>query len=211
MQCGAGVATKYGQLGLGQPDVMMVGNGETPATVGAIAVGGTAQQITAGGFHTCALLEDGEVRCWGDNRSGQLGIASRDTIGDDEAPGQLAAIDLGGDPDSRVIQLAAGNAHTCALVNTGAVQCWGAGNDGQLGLGTTDSIGDDEHPAEAGDVLLGGRAIAIAAGGDHSCAMREDRSIVCWGSGQHGQLGYGNTDSVGDDELPVSAAPVPTW
>ena len=200
-----------GQLGLGQPDVTMVGDDEIPAVVSTIAVGGAVQQIATGSFHTCVLLEGGDVRCWGRNQSGQLGLANRDTVGDDEAPTQVAAIDVGGESGSRVIQLAAGDAHTCALVSTGSVRCWGEGNDGRLGLGNTDSIGDDEHPATVDDVQLGGRAIAIAIGGAHSCAMLEDRSIVCWGSGRDGRLGHGNTDSIGDDESPESAGPVPAW
>ena len=139
------------------------------------------------------------------------GTASTGAVGDDEEPVQVPSIELGGEPRARVVQIDAGDAHTCVLLDTGVVRCWGAGGDGRLGQGDTRSIGDDEHPASAADIDLGGWAVAIAVGSMHSCAMLEDMNVMCWGSGQDGRLGLGNIDSVGDDEVPAAVGPVPTW
>lgn len=198
-------SNEHGQLGMGAPGVMKVGDDEPPAMVGDIHVGGLVRQIAVGQFHSCALLESGDVRCWGRNDAGQLGLASTETVGDDEEPGQVAVIELGGTAK----QVTAGDAHTCALLDGGAVRCWGAGDDGRLGYGASETIGDDEDPARAGEVELGGPALAIAAGGAHTCAMLEDGAIVCWGSGADGRLGHGNLESVGDDEPPATVGPVP--
>ena len=200
-------ANEYGQLG--QPSTMRPGDDESSIMAGEVFVGGSVQQMATGGFHTCALLDSGEVRCWGRNDSGQLGIASVETVGDDEQPGEMPAVELAAQPGDRVIQLSAGDAHTCALMATGGVRCWGSGEDGRLGYGDTRTIGDDEHPGSAGDVELGSRAIAIAAGAAHTCAMLEGGAIACWGSGSDGRLGHGNLESVGDDETPATAGPVP--
>lgn len=97
----------------------------------------------------------------------------------------------------------------------GSVRCWGANGAGQLGIGSTRAIGDDERPRSAPAVDLGGhRATAIATGLSHTCALLDDRTVRCWGSGSAGQLGYGSPDAVGDDERPSAAGPVdlaPRW
>ena len=100
---------------------------------------------------------------------------------------------------------AAGFIHICALLDTGAVRCWGFGADGQLGYGNTNNIGDDEVPASAGDVDLGGTVVQIASGGFHTCALLDTGTARCWGRGADGQLGYGNIVWIGDDEVPASA------
>ena len=81
----------------------------------------------------------------------------------------------------RVVVIVAGIAHTCVITDDGSVRCWGYGNVGQLGYGNKSSIGDDETPASAGPVDLGaGRtAVAIAAGGDHTCVVLDDGSARC--------------------------------
>lgn len=110
---------------------------------------------------------------------------------------------------SDVVQLALGDKHSCALLDTGKVRCWGDNQFGQLGYGNTFDIGDNEHPFEAGDVDLGGeRAIKIAAGANHTCAVLENFTAICWGLNTAGQLGYGNIDPVGNDETPGEVGPV---
>lgn len=104
-----------------------------------------------------------------------------------------------------VVRIAAGYEHTCALLDTGAVRCWGEGGFGRLGYGRVAVIGDDETPASAGDVDIGGTAIHIAAGYAHTCAVLDTYAIRCWGHGYDGQLGYGNTATIGDNEFPASA------
>lgn len=188
-----------GQLGHG--DVENVGDDETPASVGDVNLGGVAVEVAAGGFHTCARLDTGAVRCWGDGLDGQLGYGDVDDIGDDEAPASAGDVDVGG----TVVQLGLGTEHTCARLDTGAVRCWGRGASGQLGHASAENIGDDESPASAGDVDLGGVAIDLAVGGDHTCALLDTGAVRCWGDSSSGALGYGDATTIGDDETPASA------
>ncbi len=192
-----------GQLGHGNTDT--IGDDETAAASGDVNVGGRVVQLAAGGSHTCALLETGAVRCWGYGVYGQLGYGNTDHIGDDEVPATAGDVNVGG----RVVQLAAGRKHTCALLETGAVRCGGRGVYGQLGYGNQDRIGDNEAPATAGDVNVGGSVVQLVAGGDHTCALLETGAVRCWGEGDLGQLGYGFGGDIGDDEGPASAGDVP--
>jgi alpha-tubulin suppressor-like RCC1 family protein len=197
-----------GQLGYGNTDT--IGDGETPGSVGPVFLGAgrRAVAISAGGYHTCALLDTGAVRCWGFGGSGALGYGNTSSIGDDETPGGFGPVDLGA--GRRAVAISAGTVHTCALLDTGAVRCWGDGFYGQLGYGNTDDIGDNETPGSVGPVFLGvgRRAVAISAGGSHTCAILDTGAVRCWGYGLYGQLGYGNTDSIGDNETPGSVGPV---
>ncbi|HYH59413.1 MAG TPA: hypothetical protein VD790_09370 [Thermoleophilaceae bacterium] len=200
---------------VGYANTARIGDNETPGSVGPVDLGAgrTATAITAGGFHTCAVLDNGTVRCWGRGFFGQLGYANTNDIGDTETPGSVGPVSLGGSVGPRDPlegYIAAGNAHTCALLDDGAVRCWGNGGNGQLGYANTDTIGDNETPGSAGPVDLGpGRtATAITAGDQHTCALLDDGSVRCWGSGSLGRLGYANTTTIGDNETPGSVGPV---
>ena len=127
-----------------------IGDDEPPSAVRPLDVGGKAVALAAGIGHTCALLDTGAVRCWGNSQPGALGYGNRVDIGDDEAPGAAGDVPVGG----KVVQIGAGGRHTCALLDTGALRCWGEGRNGEPGYGNTESIGDDETPADAGDVPL---------------------------------------------------------
>ena len=71
-----------------------------------------------------------------------------------------------------------------------SVRCWGANADGQLGLGNTNTIGDDEVPdATHAGVPLGAKATAVAAGGNDTCAILQDGSLRCWGLNDYGRWG----------------------
>jgi alpha-tubulin suppressor-like RCC1 family protein len=195
-----------GQLGYGNTST--IGDNEAPGSVAPVdlGTGRKAVAISAGIDHTCAILDNGRVRCWGAGASGQLGYGNTDAIGDDEAPGSVAPVDLG----RKAVAISVGGDHTCAILDNGRVRCWGANASGQLGIGTTDTIGDDEAPGSVPPVDLGAgrRAIAISVGDDHSCAVLDDGSVRCWGSGLNGRLGYGNTNTIGDDETPGGFGPV---
>src|SRR5690606_38484965 len=133
-----------------------------------------------------------------------LGYGNTNNIGDDEHPATAGDVNLGGD----VTQLAAGSDHTCAVLKGGWVRCWGSNSAGRLGYGNTNTIGDDEAPASAGDVNVGGPVTQLVAGGKHTCALLENGRVRCWGEGHYAQLGYGNTNDIGDDEHPASAGDV---
>ncbi|HEX8821920.1 MAG TPA: fibrinogen-like YCDxxxxGGGW domain-containing protein, partial [Archangium sp.] len=191
-----------GQLGYGH--TRSLGDDEAVSGSGYVPFGGRAVELVAGSAHTCALLDTGKVRCWGHNGHGQLGLLHTRPIGDDELPS--GDVDVGGS----VRHLVAGAWHTCALLSTGAVRCWGRNDSGQLGLNHTRPIGDDESPASAGDVSLGGSVLQLASSStsQHTCARLTTGAVRCWGRNAHGQLGQGHTHSIGDDETPATAGSV---
>lgn len=171
----------------------------------ALPAGLTATAISTGGAQTCAILSDGSVHCWGFGFNGQLGDGR--TAGS-FVPG--AAVNLGG---HQAVAIGSGQAHTCALLDSGQVDCWGWGTNGRLGYGATANVGDSpaSEPGVVGPVDLGGHtAVAIAAGDAHTCARLDDGNILCWGYGASGQLGYCNTANVGDapGNTPGAVGPV---
>ncbi|MDD5309780.1 MAG: hypothetical protein PHU25_20885 [Deltaproteobacteria bacterium] len=193
----------YGKLGYGNTND--IGDDEAPASAGIVDVGGRVVEVSAGYMHTCALLTEGRVRCWGWGQNGRLGYGNTDDIGDDEPPARAGDVPLGG----RAKSVCAGQWHSCAVLDNGAVRCWGVGRYGRLGYGNVDDVGDDETPAEAGDVVVGGKAARVFCGGQHTCALLDNGALRCWGANFAGQLGYGHTNNVGDDEAPATAGDVP--
>ena len=174
------------------------GIGLSIVAAGDVPIGASATQIAAGGGHTCALLAGGAVRCWGTGGSGQLGHDATATIG---AAGDIP---VGG----TVTQVVAGNARTCALLTSGAVRCWGDGALGQLGYDATANVGDGSGASilVAGDVPLGGTATAVAARGDHTCALMQNGAPRCWSDGSTGQLGHDAVANIGDGGASIIAA-----
>ncbi len=194
---------------LGYANKNDIGDDETPGSVAPVDLGAhTATAVSAGRDQTCALLDDASLRCWGYGGFGHLGYGNIDSIGDNETPGSAGPVALGNGRTATAVS--AGSDHTCAVLDRGGVKCWGYGANGQLGYGNTSAVGSTNTPADVGTVDLGrGRtAQAISAGGDHTCAVLDDASVRCWGEAGFGQLGRGNTDTIGDDEAPGSVATV---
>ncbi|MGD9570612.1 MAG: hypothetical protein AB7V62_01850 [Thermoleophilia bacterium] len=191
-----------GRLGYGTEANVMNAAAAAPVDVGA---GRTVRAVTAGDFHTCAILDDGTVRCWGFGANGRLGYGG---TGDVRSPATAPAVDIG--PGRRAVAITAGASHTCAIRDDGSVICWGNGVSGRLGYGNQSSIGDNETAAAGGpvDIGAGRRAVAITAGDFHTCVIRDDGALVCWGFGSGGQLGRGGTSDIGDNETPGQAGPV---
>lgn len=171
------------------------------------------RSITAGDLHTCALLSDHTVKCWGFNASGQLGLGDTASRGDadGEMGGSLPVVDLG--TDRTATALSANDGHTCALLDTGSVKCWGRNTSGELGLGDRGNRGDDA--GEMGDDLLpvdlgaDRTATAIAVGEVHTCAILDDGTVKCWGGNSKGQLGLGDSANRGDDAGEMGDALLP--
>ena len=183
----------------------------TPDTVGPVnlGTGRTAVALTAGFGHTCAILDNGTVRCWGFSGDGRLGYGSPliGDVGDDEQPGMVAPVNIGDGRTATAIH--AGFEHTCVVLDNGSVRCWGFGGFGHLGYGTTAAIGDNEAPGTVAAVNLGRAAVAISGGQHHTCARLDDGSVRCWGRASNGRIGYCNEVTIGDNEVPVTAGPVP--
>jgi len=168
----------YGQLGVGTTDDSL-----SPVTVknanGADVTDVLA--ITTGKYHTCALLNSGAVWCWGYNSYGQLGDG---TTHDRSSPVAVSGLSSG------VVAISAGHEHTCALLNSGAVKCWGYNSDGQLGDRTTD---DRSSPVAVYGLASG--VLSVTAGRYHTCAVLTSGAVKCWGYNSDGQLGDGTTDN----------------
>lgn len=144
------------------------------------------------------------MRCWGGNDYGQLGYGNTTIIGDDELPSSVGPVDVGGSID----ELAVSRFNTCVRIGTD-VKCWGAGVLGGNGSSSIDDLGDDEVPASYGTIDLGFSVTALSTGslGAYQCA-RSDALLRCWGANESGQLGYGDTLQIGDDEAPSAVGPV---
>ena len=170
------------------------------STAPIIDVGGRVTQLASGGS-ICALLAQHTVRCWGDNSLGQLGYGHKKRATDPAIAGDIKIA-------GKVIQITVGLRHACALLETGRVHCWGYNREGELGYGNRITIGDYDTPENEGDVIVGGKVVQIAAGGFHTCALLQTGRVRCWGAGDFGQLGYGNTESIGDSETPSEAGDV---
>jgi alpha-tubulin suppressor-like RCC1 family protein len=170
-----------------------LGNGTTVTSTIPVRVSGlssAAVAVAVGGGQSCALLTDGTVECWGNNRDGQLGNGAAG--GPEECMGlypcsttPVAVINL-----SNVVAIAAGVYHTCAITMNGKVQCWGSNSNGQLGNGTAGATLAFPHPVE---VVGLSQVKAITAGYAHTCALLSDGTVQCWGSNNSGQLGNGTT------------------
>lgn len=122
--------------------------------------------------------------------------------------GSVRADAGGGVPGARPRALKGGFGHTCVLVDTGEINCWGRGAFGQTGHGTSETIGDDDDPGSTADgyqLSMPGlrKAVAVTTGSNHTCALLTNTTVTCWGLANNGQLGYGERFSdIGDDERP---------
>lgn len=197
-------ANTSGNLGLGDTNHRSAGAAELGNALGSVSLGTgrTAKAITAGGGFSCAVLDDGSVKCWGSNTYGALGLGDVSHRGDaaGEMGNSLPAVNLGTGRTATAI--AAGVGHACAILDDGTLKCWGLNNFGQLGLGDTASRGD--AAGEMGDSLpcvnlgTGHFARALALGNYQTCALLEDSSVKCWGYAGYGAIGSGDTNSRGD-------------
>jgi alpha-tubulin suppressor-like RCC1 family protein len=159
-----------------------IGDGRTGARTAPRAVTGTLRfvGVSAGLFHTCGLTRLGELYCWGADDRGQLGDA---TTVPRNAPVRVAG-------DGQYSAVSAGATHTCGITTLGALRCWGANDQGQLGDGGRASR-TTPHAVALGTAGVSVGVVAVAAGGQHTCAVTDDGRMLCWGAGREGQLGDG--------------------
>ncbi|MEX2159358.1 MAG: hypothetical protein WEB04_08150, partial [Dehalococcoidia bacterium] len=163
----------HGQIGNNQVGTLVT----VPAA--AVSLGGDAASIAAGDWHSCAVTGAGAAKCWGENLNGQIGNG---LFGVNQ-PSPASVIRLGGS----AVDIAGGERHTCAVLSSGAIACWGRNDFGQLGTGSSGPL----QTTPVGVAGLQGAANAIAAGGNHNCAVAAGSSVWCWGSNGSGELGDG--------------------
>ena len=162
----------YGQLGDNTTT-----DRSTPIIVSGIT---NATQITSGKYHTCALLADHTIRCWGWNTYGQLGD---NTTTDRHTPVQVSGI-------TTAVQVSAEGGITCALLSAGTVYCWGHNAYGQLGNGLSGEANNSSTPVQVSGIT---GATLVFTGANHACALLSAGSVYCWGLNDNGQLGDNTT------------------
>lgn len=158
-----------GQLGIG---TYTPSASSTPEVVVGLA---GAAAMAAGTNNTCALMNDGTARCWGNNTYGQLGSADSTTV-------PVTVTGLVG-----ASAITTHTYHSCVLINDGTARCFGDNVSGQLGNGGTTDSGTPVTVTG-----LNG-ATAIVAGNQHTCALIDDGTARCWGRNNYGQLGDGTS------------------
>ena len=183
---------------LGQNSNTAIGDDEELSAISAVDFGldDTVKAVTAGEQHTCAILSNDQLVCWGDNTSGQLGRNSVTSVAG--APGGTG-VNIAHTTDT-VSRVSLGEAHTCVVASVnGTVECWGNNSAGQLAQGNVTDLGDDTTDVASGTPLNLGQILRLELGGAQSCAINRSRRIRCWGEGGEGQLGRGNGNDWGDE------------
>eukprot|EP00004_Rigifila_ramosa_P017984 TRINITY_DN4428_c1_g1_i2.p1 TRINITY_DN4428_c1_g1~~TRINITY_DN4428_c1_g1_i2.p1 ORF type:complete len:1188 (-),score=177.39 TRINITY_DN4428_c1_g1_i2:1739-4816(-) len=174
----------YGALGIGIPDAQIA------PTTAANLTGYQITDLSAGPAHVCLLSAAGQVACWGANESGQLGIGINSvnpTVGDQ--PGEMPpqAVTL----LAAAVQVKCGQEHTCALLSSDQLQCWGRNRYGQLGAGW-DSATVTAIPGPALNIPP---IASLALLQSSTCVLYRTGGVTCWGYNNNGQLGFGDTNT----------------
>ena len=163
-----------------------------------------ASGVTAGDAHTCVLVSPadglgGQILCFGDNTYGELGD------GTTTSRATPAIVSLGGGATpTRALAVAAGGGHTCAVDVGGRLWCWGRGDHGELGDGTS-----TDQPLPTAIAMPGGATVSsLSAGGEHTCVLDPAGDVFCWGANDRGQLGTGAAGpDIAAPALAVQVAP----
>ena len=171
-------ANTFGQLGTGDTT-----SSTSPVAVSFVNPSGAVTlfpvSVSSSQYHTCSVLSDGSVQCWGNNAYGQLGD------GTNTSHPSPTGVDLG--ENHSAVMIGVGKTHTCAILDDASVSCWGYNNHGQLGDGTN----TQRNAPTNVDLGQGRSAVAISLGESHTCALLDDTTLKCWGFNNHGQLGDG--------------------
>ena len=176
-----------------------------------LGTGRTAIAVATGSQTNCIVLDNGMVKCFGNTADGCAGqpdtvlatIGVTDSnIGDDdfELGDKLPAISLG--TGRTATGVCVGQEFGCALLDNGAVKCWGRNSNGQLGQGDTTTRGETESSMGDGlpeiDLGTGRTAIQLQCGNSFACAILDDVTMKCWGSNNRNQCGQGHNSNIGD-------------
>jgi alpha-tubulin suppressor-like RCC1 family protein len=208
----------WGQLGQGSTSNLGDDPGEVQSLT-PIELSGTVKAVKAGFRFVCAQLTTNQLRCWGRNSDGQLGINETAHRGDNagELGAMLPVVSLGA--GLTVVDFAAGYTHTCALLSNQTVKCWGGEADGGTGYGDP-LINRGDGIAQVGETTMGmemganlpaldltsqGIPARVAAA-RHTCILFQDATVGCFGRNSSGELGIGNLNARGDQAGEMGAS-----
>ena len=161
-----------------------------------------ALMIASGSRFNCAWLDNQKLKCWGENNFAQLGSGDTETRGDeaDEMGESLSGVNIN---NAIVREIALGKQHSCALLHSGDVKCWGNFSYGRLGVMSESLVGDaaDEMgvPLQESPIGSGALPLQLALGESHNCALLSSGEMKCWGRNTDGQLGLSDDNHRGDD------------
>jgi alpha-tubulin suppressor-like RCC1 family protein len=174
-----------------------LGNGTATDSTRPVRVTGirSAVSVAAGSGHSCALLASGAVKCWGANGYGELGNG---------ATGYWSSIPVKVVGIESAVALGLSWAHSCAVLASGSVQCWGYNSHGQLGNGTTT---DSNVPVPVKGI---NSATAVASGDFFNCALLANGTVQCWGHNGFGVLGDGSSGPDANSSVPVPVTGINT-
>ncbi|MBU3914079.1 hypothetical protein KKA14_00925, partial [bacterium] len=178
LKCWGNTGTTEGRLGNGST----AGITDQPVEVSGIT---NAIQVSTAHNHSCAVLSDGTIKCWGEGTYGKLGNNSTIT--------QTTPVTVNG--INNAVQVATGSEHSCAVLDNGigfSVKCWGNNTSGQLGIGN--NTGSYSTP-QLLSLSSSYSPVQVDTGLDFSCALLSNRKVVCWGDGTNGKLGNGSETS----------------
>jgi len=174
----------------GKNDSGQVGNGSTldQETPAAISANTDWSNVSLGTNHSCAIKDDKTLWCWGSNTSFQLGHSPENS----RKPSLLSKTNEDESIEAEAWRASSsGNSHTCAIKDNASLWCWGGNTKGQIGQDNTTAF-YSEPTAVAPD----SKWLSISANGDHSCAIKDDNSLWCWGGNEAGQVGNNSTETV---------------
>ena len=187
----------YGQLGNGGDYVDSINNQSSrvwspPSIPVDVGTGRSPVSVNTALRHTCAILDNGDLKCWGSDSYGRLGDGGSvdpTTYDANVVLGSPSAtpIDLG--QGRTAVAVAPGDAHTCAILDNGSVKCWGSDYNGQLGIGQGNYISAPVN--QTVDLGANRTAVAIDSGARHTCVILDNADVKCWGWNHKGQLGDG--------------------
>jgi alpha-tubulin suppressor-like RCC1 family protein len=181
----------------GDNESAQLGTGDTSVHHAPVVVAGNSDwfAVAAGRRHTCGLRAAGMLYCWGDNSQSQLGSGG--------TRWHKQPFRIGNDAD--FTELACGGDDCCALRHQGALVCWGSNQDGNVGVSGTGTAAVTSPSA----VAAGSTFLQVAVAAAHSCAIRSDGALLCWGSNADGELGTG--DSQATQRTPIQVGDGNDW
>jgi alpha-tubulin suppressor-like RCC1 family protein len=192
-----GIAWCWGEFTNGRLGTTAMSNAVNPTATASL--GGVASEVAAGGTHTCVLLVNGTVACFGYNDMGQLGQTPTQPASSNSTPTVMTLA-------ATATHVSVGKQFTCALLSTAAVHCFGDNASGQLGSGSSGSARNT--PNEVTE--LTGSVVDVVAGAGHACAVMSTGEVRCWGLNDSGQLGIGTNSNVATATAIATLNIVPT-